>query len=156
MRGFFIAPNMKKLTIITALITIIALSPAASRQLMADDANSTGLEPLISQTSVGQLTPKPDSAELVVELTAYSSTRDQTDSTPFTTASGEHVRAGIVAANFLPFGTKIKIPELFGDRIFTVEDRMSPRFNTRVDIWFPNRHSAIKFGIQKAKIIALL
>ena len=87
-----------------------------------------------------------------VDLTAYSSTEDQTDSTPFIAASGKYVYDGMVAANFLPFGTKIKIPELFGDRIFTVDDRMNRRYQNRVDIWFGDRTSAINFGIKKAII----
>ncbi|MHB9019672.1 MAG: hypothetical protein ACYC3G_02255 [Minisyncoccota bacterium] len=87
-----------------------------------------------------------------VDLTAYSSTEDQTDSTPFIAASGKHVYDGMVAANFLPFGTKIKIPEIFGDKIFTVDDRMNKRYQNTVDIWFADRHSAVHFGIQKATI----
>jgi len=90
--------------------------------------------------------------QIEVEITAYSSTESQTDSTPFIAASGKHVYDGMVAANFLPFGTKIKIPELFGDKIFIVDDRMNKRYQNRVDIWYANTNSAIKFGIQKAII----
>jgi len=90
--------------------------------------------------------------ELVVPITAYSSTLDQTDDSPFITAWGTYVRDGIVAANFLPFGTKIKIPEIFGDRIFVVEDLMNRRYAHRIDIWFPDRQSALEFGIKTAKI----
>ena len=72
----------------------------------------------------------------LVRATAYSSTVDQTDDSPFITASNTYVRDGIVAANFLPFKTKIMIPELFGNKVFTVEDRMHRRFSDRVDIWF--------------------
>lgn len=97
---------------------------------------------------ITQTTPR----SIEVDLTAYSSTEDQTDSTPFIAASGKHVYNGMVAANFLPFGTKIKIPSIFGDRIFTVDDRMNRRYQERVDIWFADRESAIKFGIQKATI----
>ena len=89
----------------------------------------------------------------VVTATAYSSTKDQTDSTPFITASGAHVRDGVVAANFLPFGTMVKMPELFGDKIFVVEDRMNQRYQTgRIDVWFPDRGMAKEFGIKKVKI----
>ena len=90
--------------------------------------------------------------ELVISVTAYSSTLDQTDDSPFVTARGTYVRDGIVAANFLPFGTKIKIPEIFGDKIFIVEDRMNRRFWHKIDIWFPDRESALEFGIKTAKI----
>ncbi|MBI2024881.1 MAG: 3D domain-containing protein [Candidatus Harrisonbacteria bacterium] len=88
-------------------------------------------------------------------MTAYSSTPDQTDDTPFITASGAHVRDGIVAANFLPIGAVIKIPELFGEKVFVVEDRMHRRFSDRVDIWMPDRESAKKFGIRQAEIVVL-
>jgi 3D (Asp-Asp-Asp) domain-containing protein len=87
-----------------------------------------------------------------VYITAYSSTPDQTDSTPFITASNKHVRDGIVAANFLPFGAKIKIPSVFGDKIFVVEDRMNARYARRVDIWFPTRQEALNFGIKTLDI----
>jgi len=92
--------------------------------------------------------------EMFVELTGYSSTVDQTNSEPFITASGTGVRWGIVASNQLPFGTRIRIPEYFGDQIFVVEDRMNRRYSYPnadnydgyVDIWFYNRQQANNFG----------
>lgn len=92
---------------------------------------------------------------MTVDMTAYSSTPDQTDDSPFIAASGKHVFDGMIAANFLPFGTKVMIPELFGDKVFTVEDRMNRRFSERVDIWFPTRSAALRFGIQTAEIVIL-
>ena len=90
--------------------------------------------------------------EMTVSATAYSSTPDQTDDTPFVTAWNTHVRDGIVAANFLPFGTKIKIPEIYGDKVFVVEDRMNRRYWHKIDIWFPDRQSALQFGIKNIRI----
>jgi len=79
--------------------------------------------------------------------TAYSSTVWQTDDTPFITASGSTVRDGIVANNMLPFGTEVRIPELYGDKIFIVEDRMHSRKGKyHVDIWFPDYYQAKEFG----------
>ncbi len=91
-----------------------------------------------------------ESIEVVV--TAYSSTPGQTDDTPFITASGSYVRSGVVAANFLPLGTKIKLPEIFGDRIFVVEDRTHEKYSDRVDIWFSSTAEAIKFGSKVSRI----
>lgn len=88
----------------------------------------------------------------LVRATAYSSTIDQTDSTPFITASGTYVRDGIIAANFLPFGTQIRIPEIYGDKVFIVEDRMNQRYWQNIDIWFPERSIAKEFGARKVKI----
>ena len=88
----------------------------------------------------------------IVMASAYSSTPDQTDDTPFITAWGTNVRDGIIAANFLPFGTLIKIPELYGDKTFVVEDRMNRRYTYKIDIWFPERSQAMEFGNKKVKI----
>ena len=94
--------------------------------------------------------PKMNYASRSIIVTAYSSTPDQTDNTPFITASGQRVHDGIIASNFLPFGTKVQFPYIFGDKIFQVEDRMHKKYNnSRVDIWFPDRASAQLFGIKK-------
>lgn len=87
-----------------------------------------------------------------VPVTAYSSEVGQTDSTPFTTASGTTVRDGIVAANFLPIGTKVKFPDLYGDKVFVVEDRMNARYNKHMDIWMPETADAKNFGLQYTTI----
>lgn len=91
-----------------------------------------------------------------VIVTAYSSTPEQTDDTPFITASGKYVEDGIVANNMLPLGTKIKIPELYGDKIFVVEDRMNQRKSGyHIDIWFPSYMQAKNFGVRTAEIEVL-
>lgn len=88
-------------------------------------------------------------------VTAYSSSPDETWGDPFLTASGSWVREGIVAANFLPMGTKIKIPSVYGDKIFVVEDRMHPRKKWHVDIWFPSKQEALDFGAKYTEIEVL-
>lgn len=91
--------------------------------------------------------------KIKVVVTAYSSTIAQTDSTPFITASGSSVKDGIVANNLLPFGTKIRIPEIYGDRVFVVEDRMNWRKGYyHVDIWFPEYWQAKEFGAKNLYI----
>ncbi len=81
-----------------------------------------------------------------VVATAYNSVPEQTDDTPFITASGTTVRHGVVAANFLPIGTRITIPEYYGDQTFIVEDRMHERYSDRVDIWMAEVSEAKQFG----------
>lgn len=97
---------------------------------------------------------QPAGKAVNVMLTAYSSVPGETDDTPFVTASGGYVYSGVAAANFLSFGTRFKVPELFGEKIFTIEDRMHPRYNGQkvVDIWFPETATARNFGKQLAKI----
>jgi len=94
-----------------------------------------------------------------VSLTAYNSLRGQTDDDPCTTANGFNLcsngKEDSVAANFLPFGTKIMIPDLFGDRVFVVRDRMNKRFSNRVDVWMIERSDALKFGVRQSQIVIL-
>lgn len=97
--------------------------------------------------------PETEIKEINVIVTAYSSTPDQTDGDPYTTAAGTQVERGVVANNDLPFGTKIKFPELYGDEIFVVEDRLHwSKESNHVDIWFPSREEAEEFGVKKTYI----
>ncbi len=101
--------------------------------------------------------PEPKVVEKIKVLTtAYSSTVGQTDDTPFITASGKQVKWGIVANNKLAFGTKIRIPALFGKEIFVVEDRMSrEKWNHHIDIWFPDYWQALNFEAKRTYIEVL-
>ncbi len=83
---------------------------------------------------------------LGVVASAYSSTADQTDGDPFTTASGTKVRQGIIATNFLPLGSRVRI----NNSIYIVEDRMNARYNDtyHIDIWMTSREAAQQFGVR--------
>lgn len=97
---------------------------------------------------------------IYVTATSYSSTVDQCDGDPCTTASGMNVcernKEDVIAANFLPFGTKVRFPELFGTKVFTVQDRMNPRYRNRIDFWFKTRQKAKMFGKRTVKMEILL
>lgn len=103
--------------------------------------------PAVVAKAASNLAPKPSSP--VVIVTAYSSTPDQTDDSPFITANGTYVGDGIIATNFLPFGTKVKFPEYSGDKIYTVQDRMAKKNSHKIDIWMPSRGAAMNFGVKK-------
>jgi 3D (Asp-Asp-Asp) domain-containing protein len=75
-------------------------------------------------------------------VTAYSSRPEETDDTPFITASGQRVRYGICATNEFPFGTILKL----GDIICEVQDRTNKRYKYRIDIWMPTTEKALEFG----------
>jgi len=87
-----------------------------------------------------------------IPVSAYNSLPNQTDATPFNTADGTYVRDGLIAANFLPLGTRVKFPELYGDKEFIVKDRMNPRYNYKADIWMENYSDAIHFGVHYTTI----
>ena len=105
---------------------------------------------------LSSLNPSEPLKRVKMVITAYSSTSWQTDDTPFITASGSEVKDGIVANNLLPFGTKVKIPDLYGDKIFVVEDRMSStKSNYHLDVWFPEYEQALNFGAKLAYVVIL-
>lgn len=141
---------MKKLVLTAVFITLV---------FNAAPLVSADFEPVSGSISGTTIQVAPAAADLyapletrTVWITAYSSTADQTDDTPFITASGRYVRDGVIAANFLPFGAKIIIPSLFGNKIFTVEDRMSSKKKNNVDIWMITRKGALDFGAHYANI----
>ncbi len=91
-----------------------------------------------------------------IPVSAYTSEAAQTDSTPCIAARGfdlcAHNEEDVVAANFLPIGTKLRIPELYGTRVFTVVDRMNERYDRSVDVWMRNKADAKSFGRKRAMI----
>jgi len=99
---------------------------------------------LLNQASLDSFT--------TVLVTGYSSSLEETDETPFITASGKYVKKGIVAANFLPFGTKIRLPDIFGEQVFVVEDRMNKKYSDKIDVWFESKEKAQNFGVKISKI----
>lgn len=100
-----------------------------------------------------------------VVATAYSSDPWQTDSTPCYPAMDfnlceNYEKYGLedtIAANFLPLGTQVKLPELFGDKVFTVRDRMNARYNgtNRIDIWVGSATPENREIIKEAKAKAI-
>ena len=160
-REFFIMNIIKKVRnssifrpimagIIFGLCLFIAIMPQASNARF-DSMSAASYVAKAANETAHKVVKK-----VVGTITAYSSTPGQTDDTPFTTASGKHVADGVIANNGLPLGTKVKIPDLYGDKVFVVEDRMNKRMGTnRFDIWMPSTTSALHFGVQKAEIEVL-
>jgi len=148
------------IAILAVFMTILVVGglilPSEGNTFVADEnlesyaiSGNNTLLPVINPTK-----PEPEVVDKMPSIvTAYSSTPGQTDSTPFITASNTRVREGIIANNYLPFGTKVKIPEVYGDRIFVVQDRMNWRkSNYHFDIWFPNYNQAKEFGAKRTYI----
>ncbi len=95
--------------------------------------------------------PSPYETITLSYVTAYSSHPSLTDNDPFIAASGKKVYDGMIAANFLPFGTVVMLPELFPEKKFIVEDRMNRRYNNVLiaDIWMETYELAKKFGVKR-------
>jgi len=151
--------NSKKILVILLFLTIITIISlifsgiGLTRALTIEDQPQEPNKNLImiQDNSLAALSdssvPNKVVKKMKVVITGYSSTPEETDDTPFITAKGTLVRDGIVANNLLPFGTEIRIPELYDNEIFIVEDRMNGRAGFyHVDIWFPSKEEAQKFG----------
>ncbi len=131
----------------TSLISDDLASALNQRELIFLEENT-----LISAANSSQPEPKVV-RKLPVVVTAYSSSVWQTDDDPYVTAAGTWVRDGIVANNKYPFGTKIRFPEIYGDKIFVVEDRMNwKKGNYHFDIWFSSYWEAKNFGAKRTYI----
>ena len=143
--------------------------PAMASEAVEADIN-TGDEQIILNTNEDISKPVntnrlPESDDISVKwsgyytITAYNSEIGQTDNSPCITANGfnlcEHGIEDTIAANFLRFGAKVKIPDLFGDKVFIVRDRMNKKYSDRVDVWMVDKGEAKKFGIKMAKIEVL-
>ena len=110
----------------------------------------------------------PQVPALDVVMTAYSSTVDQTDDSPFITSTNQRVRFGIVAVSRdllsteLPYGTQLKIVDIKNnprrcggytpDVILEVQDTMHKRKRQQIDIWMPSRQDAIQWGRCEATV----
>ena len=91
-----------------------------------------------------------------IAVTAYSPTKDQTDSTPNITASMQKVRPGIIALSRdlekdlgLKFGDFVIIE---GYGIFEFQDRMHKRWKKKADIFMWDRAKALEFGKKIARL----
>lgn len=156
---------LNQLVLSAFLVLFFVISPVSSTQ-----AQTVPTDSVVASSEVTELPDEPDMRSeigepavieivrpdvipaiktYIISVTGYNSEAGQTDSSPFTTADGSTVRDGIIAANFLPFNTKVRFPDLFGDRVFEVHDRMNPRYNLRADVWMANKSDALKFGLKR-------
>ena len=145
------------------LATISSQRLVSARQITRAQARAvfqTALLPELKIAATEPVTPVMNEVSHGVHsMSAYTSETAQTDNSPCVTANGfnvcEHGLEDTVAANFLPMGAKVKIPELFGDRIFIVRDRMNSRFSERIDVWMRERSDAMQFGVRSARLVVL-
>jgi 3D (Asp-Asp-Asp) domain-containing protein len=90
----------------------------------------------------------------LIQVTAYTSSRSETDSSPELTASNTTPRSGTIALSrdllrtFTPgapfdFGDKLLIP---GVGVFEAHDTMNPRWKGKADIWFASQERARAWG----------
>ena len=88
-----------------------------------------------------------------VTATCYSPSIDETDSTPFITASGDRVHTTYIAVsrdlykNGWKFGSMVYIKEL--NQFFIVKDLMNKRYEKRIDYFAWTKPEAKEHGIKQ-------
>jgi len=113
---------------------------------------------------------------LILKATAYTSSPHETDRTPYITATGARTRLGIIAVSRdllktdLPYGSLVQLVDLgrwqdgadagrynplFENLLFVVEDTMNKRKRQQIDIWFPDRSLALRFGVRRVEVIVV-
>jgi len=120
--------------------------------LVAEQSNT---RPPVEPSLGEDLNLHSSSPGMVREITAYS----EYDSCHYPaeggclTASGKIAKEGMAASNLYPFGTKL----IIGGREFTVEDRISKRYNNRIDIFMgygeDGSQKAKEWGLKKLSVI---
>ena len=82
-----------------------------------------------------------------IACTAYSASIEECGKTDGITASGVKAVEGVtVAADHLPFGTKIEID----GHVYTVHDRFGGGYTDRIDIFKESQEACYKYGRQYA------
>jgi 3D (Asp-Asp-Asp) domain-containing protein len=92
--------------------------------------------------------------------TGYSSAHDETDASPWITATETHTRPGVIALSRDLLQTFTEdAPFDYGDvvlvagvGVFRVEDTMNARWTGRADIWFPTKAKARRWGRRKVLV----
>jgi len=92
----------------------------------------------------------------VREITSFHAVRAECDNEPDIGAHGRVAINGAptgkwAACNFLPFHTRLKIPKVSGNMIWTVIDRTAPKCGHRVDLLYPIG-SSLKGGLVKVEV----
>lgn len=162
--------------VLAALITAFS-APRSEPVLEVDLA----LSPYAVITETSRLAPEsllaagPEAnPRFVLRATGYNSLESQTDSTPFTTATGVRTRFGVVAVSRdllgdeFPYGSLVRIRDLgnyYNGRgagafqamldqqgLFIVEDTMHARKTNQIDVWFPEYGTAVTWGVRKIEV----
>lgn len=157
------ATDLAAATIIALSLLLSQSNPLVAKAAIAEDTIEPQTTPVVEVDSTPVRVAK---RTITVVATAYSSDVGQTDSTPCIPAMwtfnlcDHYQENGIedtIAANFLPLGTEVRFPDVYGDQVFIIRDRMNAKYNgkSRIDLWKKDRGTAVKFGVERMKMEVL-
>lgn len=132
MKDTFIGFVLLLVCMFLTIVAAVVLTPEAEAQIVMTDI------------------PQPE--KFIATVTAYTSSIDETDSTPDITASGTRTRIGVAACPpQYAFGTRVQI----GGKEYLCEDRMADKFADRFDVWRPTKKEAYTFGKRRTLVAVI-
>lgn len=142
----------------TVMLTLIALMVVTVFNLFFQVKNTPldiDVDDMVAEKTIRLKVVKKAVVETVTAtITAYTSSVDETDDTPFITASGTRTGEGTLACPpKYDFGTRIRI----SDKVYVCEDRMNRRYHSqeRFDIWMETKDEAFEWGIRELEVEVL-
>ncbi|MFH0829317.1 MAG: 3D domain-containing protein [Candidatus Kerfeldbacteria bacterium] len=152
-------PKLYIVLSLLSLLNIVYPHPAAAALAPQSDSATQPIQAVVDAATqhaaivvLPVIPVVPAKRTVFVTATAYTSSVSECDSDPFTTASGAKTADGVIAANGYPFGTKVRIPDYFGDKVFIVLDRMGRGGKNRIDIWMHTKHEALDWGVRRVRM----
>jgi len=150
---------MPNLLFVPALLSLLTFGSIIFTPEVASEVNFQGTTPLksIEKAMVGGDSFLPVSINKInlgiFEVTAYSSSRNETDSTPFIMASNKRVYEGAIACPIkFSFGTVV----LIENKVYVCEDRKNQlKHPDEFDIWMESKELALEFGVKKLEVFVV-
>jgi len=149
--------NKKILILSSVLLSIAVLEGAYLITLVTSPANASPIyQNAIQEKSYWDVpivvptnTPEGSKDQIQAIVSYFTASVNETDDEPCITADGTNIcniEENIIAANWLPFNTKVKID----GKIYRVADRMNQRYQKPyVDILVKTKFEARRLGRQK-------
>ena len=105
--------------------------------------------PIIEQVEEAAISiPQEECSYHEVWITAYTATEEECGKADGITASGEVARRGMIAADWLPFGTEVEI----NGEVYVVKDRFGDGKYGKIDIYVDSIEEANQIGRYKTTV----
>lgn len=150
---YYLLPTLENQTVFEQRGCVSCDTIEESKPEMAEDNSSDDQVAIKPKAQEESTRLEADSHSVIA--TTYNAESSQTDSDPFTMASGKRVYEGAVASNCHPLGTKLEIE----GKQYNVEDRMNARYTKdcgtdqeRIDIFKWKKEDNFKKIVKYAKV----
>lgn len=145
--------------VVTAIIAVTLPSGVAVAEPSIGSGGAIALKESASEIAKPAIT-RFVGRRLALEVSAYTTRKEETDDTPCIAANGENIcdpaKRNTVATNDLPIGTKVIIPSI-SPNVLVVRDRMNARYTGKgnMDVLADTVSDARVIGRRTREVIVL-